>query len=99
MAVDFGDIGAGFSRHGRRLLERLGERSHLLGRRRHGLAFGVERRALDFIACALEASLPAAGAAVGLRLGGALSALVLGDQRLPIGDWDLVIIGMDFAEG
>jgi hypothetical protein len=42
---------------------------------------------------------PAASAAVGLGLGGALSALVLGDQRLPIGDWDLVIIGMDFAEG
>src|SRR5262249_56009259 len=53
----------------------------------------------DLIARALEASLPAARAAVGLGLGGALSALVLGDQRLPVGDGDLVIVGMDFAEG
>jgi hypothetical protein len=41
----------------------------------------------------------ASGAAVGLGLGGALGALVLGDQRLPVGDRDLVIVGMDFAEG
>src|SRR6516162_5994568 len=47
----------------------------------------------------LGACLPAAGAAVGLGLGGALGALVLGDQRLPVGDRDLVIVGMDFAEG
>ena len=36
---------------------------------------------------------------VGLGLGGALRALVLGDQRLPVGDRDLVVVGMDFAEG
>src|SRR5262249_50523384 len=42
---------------------------------------------------------PPPGSAVGLGLGGALRALVLGDQRLSVGDWDLVIVGMDFAEG
>ena len=42
---------------------------------------------------------PAAGAMVGLGLGGALCALFLGDQRLPVGDRDLVVVGMDFAEG
>ena len=36
---------------------------------------------------------------VGLGVGGALGALVLGDQRLPVGDRDLIIVGMDFAEG
>ena len=36
---------------------------------------------------------------VGLGLGRALGALVLGDQRLPVGDRDLVVVGMDFAEG
>ena len=29
----------------------------------------------------------------------ALGALVLGDQRLPVGDRDLIVVGMDFAEG
>ena len=36
--------------------------------------------------------------AVRFVLGGALRALLFVDQRLPIGDWNLVIIGMDFAE-
>ena len=43
--------------------------------------------------------MPASGAMVGLGLGRALRALVLGDQRLPVGDRDLVVVGMDFAEG
>ena len=36
---------------------------------------------------------------IGLDVGGALLALLLGDQRLPVGDRDLVVVGMDFAEG
>src|SRR5262249_5277862 len=87
----------------REFLGRVGGRRHVAGRRRHGLAFGLDRCALDFVtrllARALGARLPAAGAAVGLGLGGALRALVLRDQRLPVGDRDLVIVGMDFAEG
>src|SRR5262249_57903428 len=61
-------------RIGREALGGVGERGHLLGRSRHGLAFGLDRRALDFVARllarALGARLPASGAAVGLRLGG-----------------------------
>src|SRR3981189_218404 len=40
----------------------------------------------------------AAGAAVSLGLGVAMGALLLVDQRLPVGDGDLVVVGMDFAE-
>ncbi len=36
---------------------------------------------------------------VGLGIGGALGAFLLGDQRLPIGDRDLIVVGMNFAEG
>ena len=35
---------------------------------------------------------------VGLGVGVAMRALFLGDQRLPVGDRDLIIVGMDFAE-
>src|SRR5207302_10386020 len=45
------------------------------------------------------AAIAAAGAAVRFRLGVAMGALFLLDQRLPIGDRDLVVVGMDFAEG
>ena len=40
-----------------------------------------------------------AGAPVGLVFGVALGASFLVDQRLPVGDRDLIVIGMDFAEG
>ena len=80
----------------------------MLGRRRHGLDFALglcalDRFALDLVAGAVASALPACvtapGAMVGLGLGGALRALVLRDQRLPVGDRDLVVVGMDFAEG
>ena len=41
----------------------------------------------------------AAGTVVGLELGGAGGALLFVDQRLPVGDRNLIIIGMNFAEG
>src|SRR6185312_198602 len=41
----------------------------------------------------------AAGAMIGVGIGGALGALFLGDQRLSVGDRDLIIIGMDFRKG
>ncbi len=41
----------------------------------------------------------ASGAPVDLGIGSALGALLLLDQRLPVGDRNLVIIGMDFTEG
>ena len=63
----------------------------------------LDRFALDLVAGAvagaLPARVPAPGAMVGLGLGGALGALVLVDQRLPVGDRDLIVVGMDFAEG
>ena len=37
-------------------------------------------------------------AAVSLCVGSALVALFLRDQRLPVGDRDLVVVGMDFRE-
>ena len=40
-----------------------------------------------------------AGAPVGLVFGVALGALLFVDQRLPVGDRDLVVVGVDFAEG
>ena len=40
----------------------------------------------------------AAGAVVGVGVGFALLALFLGDQRLPVGDRDLVVVRMDFRE-
>src|SRR6478735_388639 len=53
----------------------------------------------DAVACALPARVPAPGAMVGLGLGRALRALVLGDQCLPVGDRNLIVVGMDFTEG
>src|SRR5262249_52848310 len=59
-----------------------------------------DRRAAHGIAAASGAAFAAApGAAGGPRLGLALRPLFLGDQRLPVGDRNLVVIGMDFAEG
>jgi len=40
-----------------------------------------------------------AGAVLALFLGFAMGALVSLDQRLTVGDRDLVVIGVDFAEG
>src|SRR6516164_256125 len=37
--------------------------------------------------------------AVNFLSGSALGALFFGDQSLPVGDRDLVIVGMDFTEG
>ncbi len=48
---------------------------------------------------AVARATPHAGAAVGLRFGVAVGAFFLVDQRLPVGDRDLVVIGVDFAEG
>ena len=42
---------------------------------------------------------PAAGAAFAFLLGLAMGALVGLDQRLTVGDRDLIVVGMDFAEG
>ncbi len=67
-----------------------------------GLAVGLDRGALDLVARAAGAPLAvgaAAGAIVGLDLGGARGALLLVDQRLPVGDRDLIVVGVDFAEG
>ncbi len=41
----------------------------------------------------------AVGAVFGLLLGLAVGAFVGFDQRLPVGDRNLIIVGMDFAEG
>ncbi len=49
--------------------------------------------------CGHAVTAPAPGAMVGLDVERALRALLFLDQRLPVGDRDLIIVGMDFAEG
>ena len=39
-----------------------------------------------------------AGAVIGVGIGGAVVALFLGEQRLPVGDRDLIVVGMDFGK-
>jgi hypothetical protein len=55
------------------------------------------------IAAAARVAVPWAAAAAGavftLLLGLAMGALIRLDQRLPVGDRNLIIVGMDFAEG
>ena len=75
-----------------RALARLGLLDRLA---RTAVARPARRRAAARRACAAAA----AGAAVDLGLGVAMGALFLGDQRLPVGDRDLIVVGMDFAEG
>jgi hypothetical protein len=60
--------------------------------------------ALDALAIAAAARVavarPAAvGTVFGFLFGLAMGAFVRLDQRLTIGDWNLIIIGVDFAEG
>src|SRR5882757_3911725 len=90
----------------RQVFDRVGWWRHMLGCGRHGLDFALglcalDRFALDLVAravaCALSTRVTAPGTMVGLGLGGALRALVLCDQRLPVGDRNLVVVGMDFA--
>ena len=39
-----------------------------------------------------------AGAVVGVGIGGAVVAFFLGEQRLPVSNRDLIVVGMDFRE-
>src|SRR4051812_36512354 len=78
-------------------------RRHHLGARRHcaGLVRRFDGGVANMVAAApgWAAALGAARAIVGLGVGGALRALLLVDQRLPVGNRDLIVVGMDFAEG
>ncbi|WP_420131002.1 hypothetical protein [Rhodopseudomonas sp.] len=69
----------------------------LLGRGFDDLA--LHALAIAAAAVAAMSRAPAAGALLALFLGFAMSAFVGLDQRLTVGDRDLVVIGMDFAEG
>ena len=51
------------------------------------------------VAVARAAAVATVGAVLALFLGLAMGAFVGLDQRLSVGDRDLVIVGMDFAEG
>ena len=69
-------------------------------------SLAVDRLAAAHVAIAVGAAVtvpaaaaPAAGAMIGVGVGGLLRALFLGDQRLPVGDRDLIVVGMDFREG
>jgi hypothetical protein len=62
----------------------------------HGALHAVAMAAAARIAVARAA---AVGAVFALLLGLAVGALIGFDQRLPVGDRDLIIVRMDFAEG
>src|SRR5882757_3280393 len=66
-----------------------------LGAHRVALAIGA---GAAMAVAAATASAGAVGAVVGLGVGVARVALFLSEQGLPVGDRDLVIIGMDFRE-
>ncbi len=44
------------------------------------------------------AAAPAAGAVIGIGIGGARVTLFLRDQRLPVGDRNLIVVGVDFGK-
>ena len=67
-------------------------------------ARSLDHAALDAIALAATARVAVARAAavgtiLGFFFGFAVRALVRLDQRLPVGDRNLIIVGVDFAEG
>ena len=62
----------------------------------HGALHAVAMAAAARVAVARAA---AVGAVFAFFLGLAMGALIGFDQRLPVGDRDLIIVGMDFAEG
>jgi hypothetical protein len=75
----------------------------LLGVGRIG-ADSLDHRALHAVAMAATARIAVAraaavGAVFAFFLGLAMGALIGFDQRLPVGDRDLIVIWMDFAEG
>ncbi len=67
--------------------------------RRHRLGAGGIARAIGAGGAVAAAAAATAGAVVGIGVGGAGVAFFLRDQRLPVGDRDLIIVGMDFGEG
>src|ERR1700676_516433 len=73
---------------------------------RRGIGAGVlDDVALDPVAAAaapriaVARTAAAVGAVFALFLGFAMGAFVRLDQRLAVGDWNLIVIGVDFAEG
>ena len=56
-------------------------------------------RALGATVVVAVAPAPPVGAVIGVGIGGAVIALFLGEQRLPVGDRNLIVVGMDFGEG
>jgi hypothetical protein len=70
---------------------------------RRGLGFlGLDRGAPDLVGCGFggaDGPLRSARAPIDLGFRGALRPLFLGDQRLPVGDRNLIIVRMNFAEG
>ena len=102
-----GELGRGRFDHGRRLTaQRLAIKGVVTGRHRGGILrrlFGGHRlAALDVApasgAAAAMAAAPAR-AVVGFIIGVALGARFLGEQCLPVGDRDLIVVRVDFGEG
>ncbi len=81
---------------GRQRVGRRIDRAHI------GRAFGSRRRAFLVLVLLLDRGLGARGDLERLDIVFGTAAgfgLLFGDQRLPVGDRDLVVVGMDFREG
>ena len=65
-----------------------------------GKRFALHHVARTFGAAMAVTVAPATpvGAVIGIGVGGAVVALFLGEQRLPVGDRNLIVVGMDFGE-
>jgi hypothetical protein len=86
------------------VLGAVGFRRHLIRAGHHGknvlvLGIALDRRAPDLVVRLRAHALALRCPAFCFRLGRALSALFLGDQRLAVCNRDLIVVGMDFAEG
>jgi hypothetical protein len=80
------------------VLERLGGLRRIEGRALDHLALDAIAMATAAASIAMAGTAAVAGAVFVLFLGLAMSALPP-DQRLSVGDRDLIIVGMDFAKG
>src|SRR5437879_2775911 len=85
---------------GRGLFERLGANMIAPAVRRVTPRTAIAPAAMSAVTAptAVVATTAAAGAAIGFILGVAVRTLFLGDQRLPVGDRNLIVVRMDFRE-
>src|SRR5579863_10164801 len=90
--------GSDFCRLARRLVGAFGSSLDLIGAGKIASRCIVRFAAHGIVVAARGAAAMSARTAINLVIGIALCALFLVDQCLPVGDRDLIVVGMDFAE-